>query len=392
SAVFASVPIILMLPLAGALVDRWDRRRMMIYCNLIPAISTASVVLLIIAGQLQVWHVYISIIVLSIVGSFTGLAYSTTITLLVPKRHYARSSGMNQATQAAAQILPPMIAGAFLAVIQISGVLLIDLATYLFAVSILLWVKIPRPAVTTFDKPADRPLLREMAYGWRYIRTRPGLLALMFYFAAINFVVALARILFFPMVLSMTTPQVLGTVLSVSGLGFLLGGITMGVWGGPKERVRGLLGFGLLFGLSVALTGLRPSIILIAIAAFCMYACVPLINGCSQAIWLGKIPSDVQGRVFATRWMVALSTSPIAYLLAGPLADWCFEPLVKNNSGLQKIVGEGPGRGIGLIFIVAGILIIVVQFVGYLYPRLRHVEDELPDAIGATVASEGITP
>ena len=205
----------------------------MIYCNLIPAISTASVVLLIIAGQLQVWHVYISIIVLSIVGSFTGLAYSTTITLLVPKRHYARSSGMNQATQAAAQILPPMIAGAFLAVIQISGVLLIDLATYLFAVSILLWVKIPRPAVTTFDKPADRPLLREMAYGWRYIRTRPGLLALMFYFAAINFVVALARILFFPMVLSMTTPQVLGTVLSVSGLGFLLGGITMGVWGGP---------------------------------------------------------------------------------------------------------------------------------------------------------------
>ena len=392
SAVFASLPIILMLPLAGALVDRWDRRRMMIYCNLIAASSTLVVVLLMAAGHLQVWHVYISITVLSIVGSFTGLAYSTTITLLVPKRHYGRSSGMNHATQAAAQILPPLIAGALIAIIQIPGVLVIDFATYLFAFSILLWVKIPRPAVITSDKSTDRPLLREMAYGWRYIRTRPGLLALMFYFAAINFVVGLARILFFPMVLSLTTPQVLGTVVSISGLGFLLGSITMGVWGGPKERVRGLLGFGLLFGLSAALTGLRPSIILIAIAAFCMYACVPFINGCSQAIWLDKIPSDVQGRVFATRWMVALSTSPIAYLLAGPLADWCFEPLVKNNPGLHKIVGEGPGRGTGLIFIVAGILIIVVQFVGYLYPHLRHVEDELPDAIGPTVASEGITP
>lgn len=388
SAVFGSLPNILLLPLAGALVDRWDRRRTMIWCNLAASFCTLAVALLLYAGRLRLWHVYAAITLLSIISTFMGLVYSTVVTLLVPKQHFGRSSGMTYTAQAASQVLPPLMAGALIATIDIQGIILIDYVSYLLAIMTVLLVHIPMPQAAE-GAPARRPtLLRDATYGWDYVRMRPGLLALMFYFASVNFVVGLARILFYPMILSFTTTAVLGTILSVSGLGFLAGGVTMSVWGGPKRRVRGLLGFGLLFGASVLMTGVSSSVILITVAAFCMHFFIPLVNGCSQAIWLSKTPPDVQGRVFAIRWMVGLSTSPIAYLLAGPLADRVFGPLLAASPQLQRVVGGGPGRGIGLMFVAAGVLTILAQFLGYFYPRLRFVEDEVSDALGDAVVSK----
>jgi MFS family permease len=386
SAVFGSLPSILILPFAGVLVNRWSRRRTMIYCNLASAACTLAVLLLLVTGRLQVWHTYINTTFLSVIGSFMGLVFSTTVTSLVPKKHYGRSSGMTYTAQAAAQILPPLIAGMLLTTVEIQGIVLIDFLSCFFAVGTLLLVKIPDPAGA--DAAMEKkPLLREAMFGWNYVKVRRGLLALMVYFATINFVVGLARILFFPMILNFTTAKGLGTIISISGLGFLLGGVTMSVWGGPKRRVPCMLAFGLLFGVFVTLTGVRPSAVLVTAAAFCMYFCIPLVNGCSQAIWLSKTPADVQGRVFAIRWVVGLSTTPLAYVLAGPLADRFFVPLVDNNAWLFKLVGEGAGRGIGLMFIVAGLLTAAVQLTAYLYPRLRRVEKEIPDAVNEVVVS-----
>lgn len=381
SAVFGSLPSVLLLPFVGALVDRWDRKRTMILCNLASSFCTLAIMLLLSSGRLKVWHVYIVISLLAIVGTCMGLAYSTVVALLVPKQHFGRSSGMSYTAQAASQILPPLLAGVLIVSLQVQGVVLLDYLSYLFAIATLFVVHIPKPPPSSEGAGQKQPLLREATYGWNYVKARPGLMALMLYFATVNFVVGLARILFYPMILSFTTTQALGTILSVGGLGFLLGGITMSIWGGPKNRIRGLLGFGLLFGVSVLLTGLRPSVFLIAAGAFGMHFFIPLVNGCSQAIWLNKTPPDVQGRVFAIRWMVAMSTSPLAYLLAGPLADRLFGPLVESSGALQNVVGAGPGRGIGLMFVTAGMLAILAQFAGYFYPRLRRVEDEVPDAV-----------
>jgi hypothetical protein len=147
--------------------------------------------------------------------------------------------------------------------------------------------------------------------------------------------------------------------------------------------VQGVLGFGLLFGVSVMLVGLRPSVTFVAAAAFAMYCLIPFINSCSQAIWQSKTPPDKQGRVFAVRGTIALSTAPLAYLVAGPLADRVFSPLASAGV-VQTILGAGPGRGIGLVFVVAGALTMLMQCAGFLYPRLRRVEGELPDAaVGA---------
>jgi hypothetical protein len=128
---------------------------------------------------------------------------------------------------------------------------------------------------------------------------------------------------------------------------------------------------------------------LIAAANFMGFLTLPIINGCSQAIWQVKTPPDVQGRVFSVRAMIAWSTTPLSYVLAGPLADQVFEPMMASNGVLAAsvghIIGTGPGRGIGLMFIILGAVMVVVSFVSILYSRLRHVEEELPDMVGEEI-------
>jgi hypothetical protein len=189
-----------------------------------------------------------------------------------------------------------------------------------------------------------------------------------------------------PLVLTFASAAALGTVLTVSGSGMLLGSFVMSIWGGPRRRVKGVLGFMFASGVCVMLAGLRPSVSLLALAGFCYFFSFPILNGCSQAIWQSKVAPCVQGRVFAIRRMIAWSTLPVAYLLAGPLADHIFEPLLAADgsrlaASAGRVIGVGPGRGIGLMFVLMGLMTMLLAVCGYLYPRLRLVENELPDAI-----------
>jgi len=165
----------------------------------------------------------------------------------------------------------------------------------------------------------------------------------------------------------------------------VIGSIVMSAWGGAERKVNSLMGAMFLGGLAFSLLGTRANPWLIGAAAFSFLVIVPIANGSSQAIWQVKVAPDVQGRVFATRSMIATPATPLAYILAGPLADNVFEPLMAAEGALADsigtIIGAGPGRGIGLIFIVMGLLIALVTMVGYLNPRIRLVEDELPDFI-----------
>jgi MFS transporter, DHA3 family, macrolide efflux protein len=190
-------------------------------------------------------------------------------------------------------------------------------------------------------------------------------------------------LLFTPLVLSFTTAAVLGTILSIGGLGFLAGSLTMSAWGGPKTRVHGIYIFLLLQSVVLFAAGFPPQVTILATAAFLYFFSHPIVNGCSQAIWQSKTAPDVQGRVFAVRRMIAWSSLPLAYLAAGPLADQVFEPLLDEGgplaSSVGQIIGTGEGRGIGLLYIILGIVSILATAVAYLYPRLRQVEMELPD-------------
>ena len=382
---FTSLPGIVFSPIAGALVDRWDRRWAMILSDSGAGLCTLSVALLLLAGRLEVWQIYIAMAASSTFSAFQWPAYSAATTLLVPKEHYGRASGLVQISEAVAQIASPVMAGALIGTIQVWGVMLIDFATFLFALVTLLVIRVPRPESTVEGKAGQGSLLHEAAYGWKYILARPGLLGLLLFFATTNFTSGIVGVLFTPLVLYFTTPAVLGTLLSIGGVGFLAGSLLMSTWGGPKRRIYSILGFSLLQGCALFLAGFPPQVVILGAAAFIFFFGLPLINGCSQAIWQSKTAPDVQGRVFAVRRMIAWSSLPISYLLAGPLADRVFEPLLVPGGALTnsigRIIGVGAGRGIGLLFIILGIITLLAALVGYLYPRLRRVEIELPDAI-----------
>jgi DHA3 family macrolide efflux protein-like MFS transporter len=179
--------------------------------------------------------------------------------------------------------------------------------------------------------------------------------------------------------------KMVGNVMSVGGAGMLVGTIAMIAWGGPKRRMHGVLGLLIVIGLFIVLVGGLQPVPLIAMAVFFYFLPFPLMNSCDQAIWQSKVPPDVQGRVFSVRRMMAWSVTPLAYITAGPLADQVFNPLMASNGplapSLGPIIGAGPGRGIGLLISLMGLLVILLTLVTALNPRVRNVEDELPNVL-----------
>ncbi|NET37740.1 MAG: MFS transporter [Cyanothece sp. SIO1E1] len=397
---FTELPAILVAPVAGAIADRWDRRWVMILSDTGSGLSTVAIALLLWLGQLEIWQIYLAMAVSSTCKGFQQPAYYASPTLLVAKEHFGRANGMIQLGKAADHLFAPILAGVLVGLIQVRGVILIDFATFCFALFTLLVVRFPKHQQSPEVQMAQNSLWQDIGYGWNYILARPGLLMMLMFFVATNFTIGLAQVLVTPMVLSFADAQVLGRILSLGGSGWLLGAILMSTWGGPKRRVYGVFGFELLLGVAILVAGLRPSPLLITAAAFTLFFCVPMITGCSNAIWQVKVAPAVQGRVFAMRGAIAWASFPLAYLLAGPLADQVFQPLLSPNgllaSSVGQLIGVGAGRGIGLLFIIIGIFIILATSATYQYPRIRLVEDELPDAIThstpATDGSRALTP
>jgi DHA3 family macrolide efflux protein-like MFS transporter len=382
---FAVLPRVLLSPLAGALVDRWDRRRTMILADAGAGLATLAIALLLLAGRLEVWHIYLAVGISAAFGTAQWPAYAAATTMLVSRENLGRANGMVQLGQAVSEILAPALAGVLLLTLGLGGIILIDFVTFLVAIATLLPIRFPPARATTGGVERQETLWHEMAHGWRAIRARPGLAGLLVFFAAVNFLWGMVGALIAPMILGFTSSDVLGILVSIAGAGMLAGSLVMSVWGGPQRRIEGVLRFELLSGLCFLLIGLRPSFWPIAVGVFGAHLTIAIVYGSNQAIWQSKVAPDIQGRVFATQQMVARSAAPLAYLLAGPLAERLFEPLLAPGGALAgsvgQVVGVGPGRGIGLLFVVMGVIKVIVSSAGYLHPRIRLVEDELPDAV-----------
>jgi MFS family permease len=390
-----ALPTLIMSPFAGALVDRYDRRWMMILSDSGAGLSTLAIAVLLFSGNLEIWHIFIATAFNAAFTSFQWPAYSAVTSLLVPREQLGRAGGMVQIGEAVSQLIAPAAAGALLVFVGLGGVVLVDFVTFLFAVITLLLVRVPKPATTAAGAASRGSLWQEASYGWRYIVARPGLFGLLLVFAVYNLLNGLSSPLIAPMILDMTTADALGYLASFVGLGMLVGTFVMSAWGGPKRKVHGVLGFLMVGGVCTMLIGLTPILMVMAIAGFGMMLVMPIINGSSQAIWQSKVDADLQGRVFSVRRMIAWSMTPIAYIFAGPLNDQVFKPLLTEGGALAstivgQTVGVGPGRGTGLFFIVLGFLSILAAASGYLNPRVRNVESELPDATLETEDNEQV--
>ena len=378
----AAFPVVVLSPIAGALVDRWDRRKCMLLGDAGAALCVLAMVVLLKYDRLRLWEVYLAVGVASSCAALHWPAYSASVSLLIPKVQYGRANGMVQLGQAVSRGAAPFLGGFLLVRLKISGALMIDLATFVFALVSLSLIRFP--LLQQVSDPRQRLLWADVLEGWNFVRRHGGLFSLILLFALANFFLGLVTVLVTPLLLTFTSPQVLGTVLSVAALGMLLGGLTMSAWGGPVKRIRWVIGSLIAGGLCVGLAGLRASIPLVTAAAFGLTFCIMTANICTRTIIQTKVPPRLQGRVFAFLTMIAFSSLPLAYPLAGPLAENVFEPLMSVHGRLAQSVGQvigvGPGRGIGLLFIVVGVLIVTVASTAWFYPCLREFEGELPDA------------
>jgi MFS transporter, DHA3 family, macrolide efflux protein len=385
---FATLPNLLLSPLAGALIDRWGRRSVLLINNFGAGACTLILAALYWAGVLEMWHVYALVCASRCFNVFQLPAFAATTPLLVPRSQLVRANGMAQIGPAAGQIASPILAAALMDVIGVGGVIFLDCLSFLFAAITLLVTRIP--PVATAGREGRGTLLYESFYGWTYIRKRPGLLGLLLFFAFANYCLSVVQILVTPLVLAFGTARTLGAILTTGAAGALLGGIALGIWGGGRSmrRIPIILGFTVIQGATLLLGGLRPNALLVASAMAIALFAFPIIRGSSEAIWQSKVPQELQGRVFSIRRMIAGIAFPLAGASAGPLADRVFRPLLMPGGALAdsagRVLGVGPGRGEGLMFMMFGVLTLISVAVVYAYRPVRDVEAELPDVLGET--------
>lgn len=383
---FFVTPMLVFSPLAGAIVDRQDRKLMMMLSDLASGVTTIAVLILFQAGLLQIWHLYIAAAIQGTFQTFQWPAYSAAISVMIPKEQYGRANGMLSLAESGSNIFAPLLAGALLGIIGLAGILTIDIVTFVFAIGALLLVHIPQPKITAEGRASQGSIWTEAAYGFRYIVKRPSLLGLQTVFMLGNFFFSIPFAILAAMILASTSNNeiIFGSVSSAGAIGAVVGGLIMSAWGGPKRLIHGVLaGWAISSLVGVVLMGLGNSLPIWAIASFCGAFFIPIINGSNQAIWQAKVAPDLQGRVFSIRRLIAWFVNPAAMLIAGPLADRVFEPAMQTNSGLSQmfsgLVGTGPGAGMSLIFIFSGLMAMMVGIGGYFIPMIRNVETILPD-------------
>ena len=379
-----ALPAVLLSPLAGVLADRLDRRLAMIAADVLAGFSTLAIAVLYFTGTLELWHIY-ALSGLGAIGNTLQVpAWMAAISLLVPKQHLGRANGLVMTSEAVSIVVAPALAGALLATLGLGAVLLADLATFLVAIATLALVRFPRPERLGAQQiPSVR---REMADGWRYLRERGGLLGLLFIYAGVNFVLAFENVLAIPLIVSFASETAAGAVLSAAGFGMLAGSLMVSAWGGPKRRrIAWIMGGIAVSGLGVMAVGVRRSLLVITVSYVILMLLAPVVNTTSQVIWQLKVAPGMQGRVFSLRRMLAQVASPLAIVAAGPLADRVFEPLFAPGGGLAgsmgRVIGTGPGRGVGFMILLAGLGTILMAGIGWLHPRIRHLETEIPDQI-----------
>jgi DHA3 family macrolide efflux protein-like MFS transporter len=385
-AFFWGVPLVLLSPVAGAIVDRSNRKLMMMISDLAAGMVTIVQLILYVSGNLEIWHLYITAAVAGTFQTFQWPAFSAAMSLMLPKEQYGRANGMMQLAEAGSGIFAPVLAGALLAIIGLGGIMALDIVSFAFAVGSLLLVIIPQPTRSAAGLASQGSLWQESLYGFRHILARRSLLGLQLVFMWGNFFASLGFVLLPAMILARTGNDALalGSVESAGSIGGVVGGLTMSAWGGFKRRVHGvLLGWIVTSLAGQVVLGLAVPLPVWLVSSFVLGFFIPIVNASNQSIWQAKVEPDVQGRVFAARRAIAWLIMPLAQLLAGPLADRVFEPAMQPGGSLAgtfgSLVGTGDGAGMGLILVLSGLAATLGALAGYALRTVRNAEDLLPD-------------
>lgn len=384
--VFSFGSLMIASPIAGYWIDRLDRRMVMLWADMAAGVVILLTLMLVLFGHLELWHLYLGQALIGGLEAFQSTAYTAASSVLVSKEQYGRVNGLRYLAISLAEIGAPIFGAMVLVSLQIEGVLLLNVVTFLLSVLLLMLVDVPN--VLPEKKPEELGLWRELKEGWEYITQREGLVALLLFGVLAEVLAALAYLSIFPaMILARSGGDefTLSLVQAAVGVGGVLGSVVMSVWGGPKRKVHGVLALmagSYFFGDLLFAVGQNTLVWIVAGVATALF--FPFMVGCEMAIWQEKVPVHLQGRVINLQQMVKYLALVLGYLVAGLLADHLFEPAMMTHGNwladtFGGLVGIGTGSGMALMFLMTGTLGTLAGLLGYFYAPLRNVESDLPD-------------
>ena len=351
-------PYVLMSILAGALTDRWDKKRTLLVCDTLAALGTVAVLVLLKTGHLQIWHLYVINALNGLMNTVQQPASEVSVTLLTPKKHYQQASAVQSFINSVNNLLTPVLATAVLTLIGLDAVIIFDLITFTVAFVSLMFMHIPKPPQREETK---RNVLAEAKSGLIWLQKNSGILHLILFLAGINLTASMYNAALPALLLPRENGEVmLGTVNTVTGVTMLLGSLVASVWPKPKSRVRVICNTLLLsMGVENLLLALGKSLPVWCVAAFLGWIAIPLMNANLSVVMRGGIPVDMQGRVWAARNTLQFFTIPLGNLLGGALVDNVFEPLMAaqpQGSVLVMLFGTGKGSGAAVLYLLLWLL------------------------------------
>lgn len=360
---------------AGVIVDRSNRKALMLIGDAVVALATLIIGGLYLMQQLEIWHLYL---VAALAGGFSQiqiLAYQASVSLIVPNQQYTRAGSMAAIVHYGANIVGPALAGVLYPIIELSGIVAIDLVTFAIAFVTLLIAAIPQPEVKATSQPESWG--NRLTFGWRYVWQQPSLKALLLFTVLFTFAHDMGGALQSPMLLARTNgdPLVVASVSAAAGVGGVAGAVLLSIWGGPKRRIYGFLGGYIGAGISKIVFGLGRTTAIWVPAQLCSSPNFPLLGSCRSALWMDNVNSEIQGRVFAANSLATQIASAIAMLLAGPLADRILEPTMASGNWLSPIFGSGPGAGMAVLYTSCALALLLIGISGFWVPQLKNIDE-----------------
>ncbi|MFI9557432.1 amino acid adenylation domain-containing protein [Nonomuraea endophytica] len=377
----AIMPGVLAAPLLGAIVDRSGKRATMALANSLAGGVQLIFGALLWTGTLATWHIYPLVATLSVMMVFQRLAYSAALPQLVPKRYLGHAAGVVQMLLGTSQFVAPLLAVALLAGVGLSGILAINVAGFFVMLGALAVIRFP----ATLGLERRETLAAEIAGGFRMSLGNRHLRAALLYFAVLNVMLAAVLMSISPLVLSFSDLGTAGRIAFVGGLGATLGGMIVALWGGPRRRrMRAVLLGTLALSLFAVVTGAYASPLTVGLGAFGLWCSLSVVNGVFMTIIHVKVPQRFHGRVMAFNQMISWSTLPVGMAVVAPLGERVLEPLLMPDGALAAtvgaVIGVGPGRGIGFMYVLLGLGIAVHALVSMRIPVLARFDQEVPEA------------
>ena len=350
------LPQIVIGPFAGALVDRWNRRVIMILADALIAVSTLVLVYLFATDQVQVWHVYAILGMRSLGTAFHFPAMSASTALMVPEDQLTRINGLNQTLLGINGLIAPPVGALLIGILPTQSILLIDVATAILAILPLFFFSIPQPVRAETDNESRPNLFQDIREAFTYIRGWSGLVAIIFMALFLNFLLVPTGALL-PILITKHFNKgalELGLINSAEGVGIIVGGILLSVWGGFKKKMVTSMAGIFILGLSVLLVGVAPAnLFALAVAAlFLTGVAIPITNGPIGALFQSLVRNDMQGRVMSLVNSSATAISPLGLLIAGPLSD---------------------ALGIQIWFWAGGLICALIGIAGFFVPSIMNI-------------------